>query len=416
MLLGADRFYDAGYTGLNAHIANVEGGTPWRGHETMDWIPAGNIFWSGEGLNEGTSPTSITSHATGTSMNMIGKPTSGSLDPVLQRGIAFGISPSNFYAGNVASTISGNSFNWSSYADFRNVYYRAIVEGVGLNNTINAANRADVVSSSWGGDAVTSGGAYNLERSARIIDAIAFEGSQTRGSTIVIAAGNSGGANTVASPATGFNSIAVGALGETATDSVGTATFNVATSFSSRGPIDYRQPTSNSDFTGTDLGNIRARIDIAAPGFNMRLATTGNSNSYTTEAGTSFAAPTVAGGIALLADSAWSSLDPTSAASAVDGRVMKAVLINSADKTSGWNNGQSWNGTSWSTSRGLDYATGGGRMNLSQAFNQYVNGNGNTITQLINPTGTGAHSVLSTGWRERPSIVRIAPVPRTWTS
>ena len=27
-LLGADRFYDAGYTGLNAHIANVEGGTP----------------------------------------------------------------------------------------------------------------------------------------------------------------------------------------------------------------------------------------------------------------------------------------------------------------------------------------------------------------------------------------------------
>ena len=84
VLLGADRFYDAGYTGLNAHIANVEGGTPWRGHETMDWIPAGNIFWSGEGLNESTSPTSITSHATGTSMNMIGKPTSGSTDPVLQ--------------------------------------------------------------------------------------------------------------------------------------------------------------------------------------------------------------------------------------------------------------------------------------------------------------------------------------------
>ena len=272
------------------------------------------------------------------------------------------------------------------------------MEGVGLNNTIDAANRADVVSSSWGGDA-------RHER-RRITTSNAPHGSSTplpskearragarSSSPLAIA----GGANTVASPATGFNSIAVGALGETATDSSGTATFNVATSFSSRGPIDYRQPTSNSDFTGTDLGNIRARIDIAAPGFNMRLATTGNSNSYTTEAGTSFAAPTVAGGIALLADSAWSSLDPTSAASAVDGRVMKAVLINSADKTSGWNNGQSWNGTSWSTSRGLDYATGGGRMNLSQAFNQYVNGSGNTITQLINPTGTGPHSVLSTG-------------------
>jgi autotransporter-associated beta strand protein/T5SS/PEP-CTERM-associated repeat protein len=414
-LLGADRFYNAGYTGVNSHIANVEGGTPWRGHETMDWIPAGNLFWSGDGLNESTTPTSVTSHATGTSMNMIGKPTSGSTNPVLQSGIAFGINPSNFYAGNIASTITGNSFNWSSYTDFRNVYYRAIVEGVGANNTIDAANRADVVSSSWGGDAVTTNGAYNLERSARIIDAIAFEGGQTRGSTVVIAAGNSGsGANTILSPATGFNSIAVAALGERATDSAGTATFNVATSFSSRGPIDFRLPTSNSDFTGTDLGNIRARIDIAAPGFNMKLATTGNANSYTTESGTSFATPTVSGGVALLADYAWTSLDSTSAANAVDGRVMKAVLINSADKTSGWNNGQSWNGTLWSTTQGLDYATGGGRMNLSQAFNQYVNGSGNTITQLINPTGTGAHSVLSTGWArasiDRPNSATAANV------
>jgi T5SS/PEP-CTERM-associated repeat protein len=397
-VVGADRFYNAGYTGLHAKVANIEGGTPWRGHETMNWIPAGNIFWAGAGLNEGTTPSSIASHATATSMNMIGKAPAGSTNPTLQRGIAYGIDPNNFFGGNVASTINGNSFEWSEYADFRNVYRRAIVEGIGPNNTVNPANRVDVVNNSWGGDAVTDDGAYNLERAARNVDSILFEGNQTRGSTMVFSAGNSSGANTIGSPATGFNAIVVGALGEFATDAAGTATYNVATTFSSRGPIQYRQPTSDTDFSGTSLGNIRARVDIAAPGFQMRLATTGSATSYSNWAGTSFAAPTVAGGIALMADYAWTELSPSDAQFAVDGRVIRSVLINSADKTSGWNNDQAWNGTFWSTSQALDYATGGGRMNLDQTFNQYANLAGNTITQLINPPGTGPHAVLPTGW------------------
>lgn len=415
-LLGANRFYDAGYTGLHARVANVEGGTPWRGHETMNWMPAGNIFWSGTGLNELTNPTSTTAHATSTSMNMVGKPPAGSADPVHERGIAYGIDPNNFYAGNIASTISGLSFVWSSYSDYRNVYYRAIVEGVGLNNTVNAANRVDVVSSSWGGDAVEGAqtGAYNLHRATRIVDAIAFEGNQTRGSTIVIAAGNNGGANTIGSPATGFNSLVVGALGESSTDAAGTAVYNVAAGFSSRGPISYRQPASPTDLVGTDVGAVRARVDLAAPGFNMTLATTGNANSYSTVSGTSFATPTVAGGVALLADYSWSALAPADARFAVDGRVMKAVLINSADKTSGWTNGQGWDGSRWATSQGLDYATGGGRMNLDQAFSQYANPSGNTITQLVNPSGAGPHSVLSTGWAratiDRPNSTVAAAV------
>lgn len=396
-VVGAERFYDAGYTGLNAKVANIEGGTPWRGHETMNWIPAGNIFSSGAGLNEGTTPSSIAPHATATSMNMIGKVPGGSTDPTLQRGIAYGIDPNNFFGGNIASTINGNNFEWSAYTDFRNVYRRAIVEGIGTNNTVNPANRVDVVNSSWGGDAITNDGAYNLERAARNIDSILFEGNQTRGSTMVFSAGNGSGANTIGSPATGFNAIVVGALGEFATDTAGTATYNVATTFSSRGPIQYRQPSSSTDFSGTSLDNIRARVDIAAPGFQMRLATTGSATSYNSWAGTSFAAPTVAGGVALLADYAWTALS-ADAHFAVDGRVIRSVLINSADKTSGWNNGQTWNGTSWSTSQALDYATGGGRMNLDQAFNQYVNGSGNSVTQLINPPGSGPHAVLPTGW------------------
>jgi autotransporter-associated beta strand protein/T5SS/PEP-CTERM-associated repeat protein len=408
-LLAANRFYAAGYTGTNARIANIEGGTPWRGHESLNWIPAGNVYASGAGLTETSTPTSsITPHATATSMNLAGKAPAGASDPTLQRGIAYGINPNNFFAGNIASTITGNNFEWSAYSDFRNVYYWAVVQGIG-----SGANRVDVVSSSWGGDASNATeGAYNLFRASRIVDSILFEGNQTRGSTMVFAAGNGSGANTIGSPATGFNSIAVGALGEFGTDPAGTAVYNVAASFSSRGPIEYRQPGSSTDLTGTSLGVIRPRIDIAAPGSSIRLATMGSASSYQGWNGTSFAAPTVAGGAALLADYARTALGANDADFAVDGRVMKAVLVNSADKTAGWDNGQTWNGTRWATTRGLDYATGGGRMNLDQAFGQYVNGHGNTVSQLINPSGAGPHAVLPTGWAratiDRPNAATAA--------
>jgi autotransporter-associated beta strand protein len=399
-IVGADRFYDLGYTGGNSRVANIEGGTGWREHETLDWIPAANVFALGGALNESTDPSSLTNHATATSMNIAGKAPSGASDLVQSRGIAYGIPAANFYQGNMAHTINGSSFSFSN-SDLRNTYYRAIVEGVGPNNTTNAANRVDVVSSSWGSASTTT--RTNLSTNSRIIDAVAYVGNQSRGSTVVFSAGNSGPSlNTVGNPATGFNTLVVGALGEYATDSAGTMVFNVATNFSSRGPVAYYQPSWAGDSSGTNLGNVRARVDIAAPGMQMRLAEYNSSSpnpaAYTNWNGTSFSAPTVAGGVALLADYAWSREGPSNAAFAVDGRVIKAVLINSADKTAGWDNGQSWNGAQWSTSQGLDYATGGGRMNLDQAFAQYANVSGNAVTQLINPTRASPHSVLSTGW------------------
>src|SRR5262249_57236785 len=74
---------------------------------------------------------------------------------------------------------------------------------------------------------------------------------------------------------------------------------------------------------------------VRTPSFNPDSP---NPTSYLSQQGTSFAAPIVAGGVALLADYAWTSLPPANASAAVDGRVMKAVLINSADKTGGWGN------------------------------------------------------------------------------
>ena len=66
-LLGADRFYDAGITGTNAVMANIEAGYAWNGHETLTHvqeIPKGTSAVLGEADR----------HATWVTMLMGGRP------------------------------------------------------------------------------------------------------------------------------------------------------------------------------------------------------------------------------------------------------------------------------------------------------------------------------------------------------
>jgi hypothetical protein len=77
----------------------------------------------------------------------------------------------------------------------------------------------------------------------------------------------------------------------------------------------------------------------------------------------------------LLYDAAYDLLAATP--DARDARVMKAVLMNSADKTLDWDNGQTAhpNGNGGvMTMRGLDNDVGAGRMNLNRAFDQLIGG------------------------------------------
>jgi hypothetical protein len=111
--------------------------------------------------------------------------------------------------------------------------------------------------------------------------------------------------------------------------------------------------------------------------------------------GTSYAAPTVAGGAALLYDAAYSVFSDN--ADARDARVMKAVLMNSADKTFGWNNGQithpNGNGGVLTT-QGLDNRVGTGRLNLAAAYDQFLTG-----TTDIAGTSSGDLGVVNdVGW------------------
>ncbi len=78
-------------------------------------------------------------------------------------------------------------------------------------------------------------------------------------------------------------------------------------------------------------------------------------------------------------------------AAAIDGRVIKAVLLNSAAKTAGWNNGQSVSSGVVVTTQSLDYAVGAGAVDLHKAYTQYTIGTSDV-------PGLGGAAVASTGW------------------
>jgi hypothetical protein len=67
------------------------------------------------------------------------------------------------------------------------------------------------------------------------------------------------------------------------------------------------------------------------------------------------------------------------------------VLLNSADKPTGWDNGQADSGGVITTTQSLDWAFGAGSMNLDTAYDQYLTG-------TTDVAGTGGGTVDQTGW------------------
>ena len=368
-IVGATRFYSAGYTGTRSVMANIEAGYIWNGHETLSHV--GLIPTSENALGE------YDRHATVVGMIMGGR--MGGANPGnYQQGIA---PDAQLFSGAIATDWIGSrftlsfDFNWFSSSMF-GPYQAAFNTGLA---TPTGLRTADVINSSWAGN-LSLFGTAGVDQISGMLDALANSNPHT---LFVAAAGNGGaGPNRVPTPASGFNSITVASL------NANFGAYNIASSFSSGGPNDYSDPLRS-------LTAVRQVVDIAAPGENISAAyyggqTGGNRpqlggapngdpggpNWYTNStSGTSYAAPTVSGGVALLYDASYANF-PTNS-DARDARVMKAVLLNSAAKTLNWNNGQTANPNGSGgvvTTQALDNRVGAGRMDLNRGFDQLLSG------------------------------------------
>lgn len=368
--VGATTFYNAGITGQGAQVANVEGS-----HYAAEYLGLANQ--AGRGGVRYTSREAAgeeSGHPTACSMIIAGNDyiDSSTGEYHFSRGIAHGATLSS---GAIAtSTIAGGRFSIEPYTLYPTYEY--------------FFGRVDVISSSWGA-AIEDPYGYAFG-----LDALAQRNSKT---TFVAAVGNEGakGTNTVGWPGRNFNAIGVGALNNT---------FTGRADYSSYGPTLLTMRLSD----GSQKTLQRATVDIVAPGTNVMGPNSANhfySDYYMRISGTSFATPIVAGGATLLASLSrekekagasadiggqWKAMGARSAGQvgedSRDSRVIKAVLLNSADKLAGWTNNASLQAVQghdgsgalklfadvWTTRQALDWQLGAGALNLDKAFRQYV--------------------------------------------
>jgi hypothetical protein len=300
--------------------------------------------------------------------------------------VGFGIAPlATIWSGSIVDSGDPNGVNNQTNASTMYPFVQAMQ--VGVNGVT-----ADVVNASIGAQGVPPSGDFF----STAMDGL---GAQNPHTTMVIAAGNSGpAAGTVGSPAVAFNGISVAAL---ASDP--SLTYQGPSDYSSRGPQGFFNP-----YTGVTIADARPAVDISAPGDYFIIEAdpiAGQAGNYeiTYGAGTSFATPLVSGAVAQLTayahglQSSASTLQlfdsnaPQRITDATDSRVIKAVLLNSADKNGGWNNGQTLVNGVLTTTQGLDNTIGAGQLNVTRAADNYLNGN-------FDPQVIGTEYVGPKGW------------------
>ncbi|MEO1511846.1 MAG: S8 family serine peptidase, partial [Planctomycetota bacterium] len=366
--VGATRFYAEGYAGTGSNLAVVEGGVASSTHITTSGVS------ERIGLAEtGGGPVGLfeTQHPTQTAFVAGGRETPGPSN-IVTAGIAF---DSDLWVAGLATvapnSVSG-SFSTNNLTKFRTF------TALGVTGSATGGETADVITMSYG-IPTNSGSAFFGDV---IVDAVA----EASGLVAVAAAGNDAlnfGPGVFGSPAIGFNSISVGATETGIQDPF----YDQRAPFSSFGATAFFDRS-----TGTVIPGAYAAVDIVAPGTDITapfVNATSSPDSFTITAGTSFAAPTVAGGAALVVEAGRDLYGGNDRA--IDGRVVKAVLMNSADKLAGWDNGQMLDNGVITTFQSLDLAIGAGQMNLDQAFDQYTAG-------TTDVAGDGGGTVETIGW------------------
>ena len=382
-LVGGSIFYSSGFLGESTIIGNVEAGFIWGDHEVFNRVglpigPAIEQQISAPGVRG-----QLDFHAT-----MVGHVLAGTgyvaASGTSSGGYSYlgvGMAPhARLWSGAIATSYSTSSIGSFETTPASTIpVYRQFFQGI-------SGTAADVINSSFGGSDPSA-----TEPESLAIDALAYQNPNV---TFVAAAGNDDTA-AVSAPGNVYNGITVGSVGGT--------NFRTPSDFSSRGAVDFYNPK-----TETTVPGVRAAVDIAAPGeLNVLAAYLGPTGGrgpfseytqnpsptdlyFANQDGTSFAAPTVAGGVALMKDAAKGSwwMPET----ALDSRVIKAVLMATSARTDGWNNGQTNVDGVVRTTQSLDYAIGAGALDLTTAG----------LTYITAPTrdllGTFGGTIGTNGW------------------
>jgi serine protease AprX len=252
--IGAPELWNLGYTGTGVVVANMDTGVDLNHPDLQaQWRGGMNSWYDPHG--EHNTPYDAGGHGTGTMGVMVGGEAGGT---------AIGVAPG-------AHWIAVKIFNDAGVASLSAVHegFQWLLDPDGNPDTDDAP---DVVNNSWGLDGSLNKCETEFETDVQVL--------RSSGIAVVFSAGNSGPySSSSLSPANYPESFAAGAVDQT---------LSIA-SFSSRGP-------SACD------GSVYP--EVVAPGVSIRTTdlTFGGifPDSYTTVSGTSFAAPHVAGTMALL--------------------------------------------------------------------------------------------------------------------
>jgi hypothetical protein len=337
-----------GLTGAGVEVGQIEVETPNTTHVAL----------AGATINV-MSPPAVDNHATGVASLIVG-----------QRTVA---------GGNFQGVATGARL-WSANAGVGGGAQLALLK-TAMDWQLTAPRTA-LVNHSWGRNWNGSTPAVR-ESFSRVID-----DATTKGQLQVVAAGNEGlqagnGGNktgNLSSPGYSYNALTVGATG-------GAGTWNRVADFSS---------VTQADANG--VPTARLKIDIVAPGVGIRQAY-GTANAATTFApndGTSFATPITTGVVALLHEHG------TKKGFSTDPRLMRAIVMNSANKSVQNRAGVRWDQEFKANANGVtanrtSNESGAGMLDAMEAYNQYDAGRSRAYTKNANPF-PGSGFAKTTGW------------------
>ncbi len=401
-VVGWNDFFLSGFRGGTSSIGILEAGQAWFGHEVFvrpPGLPAAFTTWTNTASG---AANQIDYHATTVAHVLAG---SGNLpasvnDYTIGDLARLGMAPeARVVSGGIATAFSSDPGNVGGFS----VSTESLVAGYKEFFRGTNVGKLDVINSSWGGSG--DGAANSIDSLS--IDGLAWQNPST---AHVISAGN-GGTAQVGAPGNGFNNISVGSLGGT--------NYNTPSSFSSNGLADFYNPVANTTILAS-----RVAVDIAAPGEDLYLAAyLGNSGSigaalpalvqdpipadryFLSLSGTSYSAPIVAGGVALLKDYA-RVVSPITTPDYFDTRTIKSVIMAGSDATVGWNNGQNQFNV---TTQALDTTTGAGELDLIDAANIYLGNTRGSSTITGGIVGASGWNLTTTNLAQNMDFVFDAP-------